>query len=121
MGHVASVLVDDLARVRDQFGVARGVAHSNNVVVGAPHDQGGAGDLGEAVAEVVVEVGAQRLDETGLAAAADLLGDERRGQLVGVADDQAEGDVAQPPPAREGVGVGGAPADDRGDRALRAA
>ena len=100
----------DLSRAGDQLRVEVRVAHGDHAVAIAPHDQGGADDLGEAVAEVVVEVRLQRLEEARLAGAADLLGHERGGQPTGVAGDEAEDGAAQPGAAGDRIGVGGDPA-----------
>ena len=103
--HVAGVLEDDLARVRDQLGEDVGVAHRDQAVVIAPHDQRRAGDLAEALADLVVEYRFEALQEAGLAGAADLLCGERRWQALGMADDDAERRLAQACTARDGVGL----------------
>ena len=56
----------------------------------APHDQCRAGDLGQALAEVVVEHRLEALQEAGLAGAAQLLGGQRGGQATGVAHDDVQ-------------------------------
>ena len=66
-----------LARVRDQFGEHIRVAHVDQPVLLAPHDQRRAGDLREALAQVVVDRRLERLQEAGLARTAQLLGGER--------------------------------------------
>ncbi len=82
---MAGVLEDDLVRAGYQFGEHVGVADVDQTVAVAPHDQRGAGDLGQALAEVVVEDRLERLQEAGLAGAAQLLGGEGGGQTAGVA------------------------------------
>ncbi len=84
-GHVTRVLEDDLARVGDQLREHVGVADGDQPVVLAPDDQRGAGDLGEALAQVVVDHGPQALHEARLAGPAQLLGRERRRQAPRVA------------------------------------
>ncbi len=72
----------------------------------APHDQRRAGDLGQALAEVVVEDRLERLQEAGLAGAAQLLGGERRGQAAGVARRRRASVASRSRgAARDGVGL----------------
>ncbi len=80
---VACVLEDHLARVGYQLGEHVGVAHADEAVAVAPHDQRRTRDLGQALAEVVVEDRLERLQEARLAGAAKLLGGERGGELPG--------------------------------------
>ena len=73
LGHrnVAGVLHHDLAAVRDQALELVGVAHRDDRVLLAPDDQRGHLHVREAVAEVVVEAGAQGVVEARLARALD--------------------------------------------------
>ena len=73
LGHrnVAGVLHHDLAAVRDQALELVGVAHRDDRVLLAPDDQRRHLHVRQAVAEVVVEAGAQRVVEARLARALD--------------------------------------------------
>ncbi len=103
LGHVAGASGRMTLR---EPGISSAKASASRTVITrssiAPHDQGGADDLGDAVAEVVVEVGLQRLEEAGLAGAAELLGGQRRRAADRGGGRQAEGGVAQPGAARDG-------------------
>src|SRR5256885_5057756 len=78
--HVAGVIHEDLAGVRDEVLELVGVLHGHEHVLLAPDDQGGACDVGEAVAEVVLEERVEGVPEAGRAGGVHLLPAEGRAQ-----------------------------------------
>ena len=95
--HMASVLEDHLARIGDQLLEHACVGNRDHLVLSAPHDQRRTSDLRQTLLDRIVDVGAQRLHEAGLARSAQLLGRECRRQPAGMACHETQRHVAQPP------------------------
>ena len=103
---VPGVLEHDSARVRDELVEALGVRDGHELVLGAPVDERGAGDLLQSVLEAVAGECVQSADEARALGRRDLLGDE--------AGPAAGRDAPRPLPSRACADAGAATAPRRG-------